>query len=336
MNLSEAEIQVLASLRRAEIEAEPSDKATLEKHGERFWDFLEDWSNAYSSLMEGGLIDGDEEGYRLTEAGRPWGDTYHRERPDHYWYYYQRFYPAAHASEAHSRLCQHVYGEDWCQEGQTDMASFNDLLAHLDLKAGDHLLDLGCGAGGLSEYASNRTGANVTGIDYAASAIATANARTQGKRDRLTFLQADMNSLELPARSFDAAISLDTIYWVADIKEALSSIVRIIKPDGRLGIFIAQTLEEGDQPEVLEADKTWIASALSTLNLAYKVHDYTASFRAFWPRVKEAAEALREDFAAEGNAFICESLLREADDEYVPAMRANELRRYLYLVHVPR
>ncbi len=336
MNLSEAEIQVLASLRRAEIEAEPSDKATLEKHGERYWVFREDWSNAYSSLIDRGLIDGDEGGYRLTEAGRPLGNTYHRERPDRYWYYFQRFYPAAHASQAHSRLCQRVFGEDWCQEGQTDMSAFNELLTHLELTPGDHLLDLGCGAGGLSEYASDRTGAIVTGIDYSASAIATANARTEGKRDRLTFLQADMNSLELPTHSFDAGISLDTIYWLADITEALSSIVRLIKPGGQLGIFIVQTLGEGDQPEVLAANKTWVALALSKLNLEYEAHDYTASFREFWPKVKEAAEALREDFDAEGNGFICESLLREADDEYLPALRANELRRYLYLVRVPR
>lgn len=336
MTLNEAEIQVLASLRRAEIEAESSDKTTLEEHGKRYGVFREDWSNVYGSLIDGGLIAADEAGYRLTEAGRLLGDRYHRERPDHYWYYYQRFYQAADASQAHSRLCQRVYGEDWCQEGQTDMPAFNDLLNYLDLKPGDHLLDLGCGSGGLCEYASDRTGAMATGIDNSASAIATANARTEEKRDRLTFLQADMNSLELPPHSFDAAISLDTLYWVADIVEALSSIVRVIKPRGQLGIFIEQKPEEGGQPDVPAADKTWVALALSRLNLAYETHDYSVSFREFWPRVKQAAEALREEFEAEGNEFICSELLREADNDFLPALRANQLRRYLYLVDVPR
>ena len=335
MNLSEAEIQVLASLRRAEIEEEPTTRSALEVSGERYWIFREDWSAAYDSLLEKALILGDERGYHLTDLGRPWAETYFAQRPDHFWYYYQQFYPRAHASRAHSRLCKQVFGEDHCQEGQVDMASFNDLLDRLNLKPGDKLLDLGCGAGGLTEHASDRTGVEVMGIDYSASAIETANARTEGKRDHLTFLQADMNALELPACSFDAAISLDTLYWVADIEVALSSIIQLMKPGGRLGAFIALTLEDCEEAAELEAHGTWLASALSELSLPYDVHDYTERFQQFWPSMKAAAEALRDDFAAEGNEFICEALLKDADDEYIPAGEADELRRYLYIVNIP-
>ena len=334
MNLSEAERQVLATLHGAELEAQPTDQASLKKRGECYWIFLEDWSDAFSSLTSKRLIGGDESGYRLTEAGRPLGNGCHRERPDMYWYYYQRFYPAAHASAAHSRFCERVYGEDLCQEGQTDMAALGDLLAHLDLKPGDHLLDLGCGAGGLSEYVSDRTGAMVTGIDYSASAIATANARTDNKRSRLTFLQADMNGLDLPAQSFEAAISLDTLYWVADIADTLSQVVRTIKPGGQIGIFMLQALEEGDPPDILEADKTAPARALSKLNLHYQAYDYTTRNAAFWRRAKEAATALRDDFEAEGNGFISDNWIREANDEFLPAIEVGTLTRYLYHVRL--
>lgn len=334
MKLSEAEIQVLATLQMTELEAQSTDQGSLKKQGERYWIFLEDWSGAFSSLIERGLIDGDENAYRLTETGRPLGDAYHRERPDHYWYYYQRSYPAAHVSAAHSRLCERVYGEDLCQEGQMDMAALGDLLARLDLKPGDKLLDLGCGAGVISEYISDRTGAMVTGIDYAASAIAAATARTGGKRSRLNFLQADLSALDLPAESFDAAIMIDSIYWVADTVEALSSIVRSIRPGGQLAIVIVQTLEEDDGPEVLEMDNTPVALALERLALHYDVVDQTTQFREFWPRIKESVVALRKDFEAEGNKLICDSLEREADEEYLPAIRANAIRRYLYHVRL--
>ena len=232
MNLSEAEIQILASVQAAELDAEPTDRASLEKGGERFWIFLEDWSDAFSSLAEKGLIDGDDSGYRLTESGKPLGYSYNRERPDKYWYYYRRFYPAAYASATHSRLCERVFGKDLCQEGMVDMAALEDLLARLDLKPGDRLLDLGCGAGVIAEYISDRTGARVTGLDYAAPAITAANERTADKRSTLTFLQGDMNALDLPARSFDAAISLDTLYWVADLSDTLSQVLRTLKPGG--------------------------------------------------------------------------------------------------------
>ncbi len=165
MDSNEAERQLLATLRGAEIEATPTDRAALENRGGRYWIFQEDWSAAFSSLRAKGLIDGDPGGYRLTEAGRPWGAACYRERPDMYWYYYQRLYPASHASAAHSRLCEEIYGEDLCQEGQADMAALGDLLARLDLKPGDRLLDLGCGSGVSAEYIAERTGAEVTGLD---------------------------------------------------------------------------------------------------------------------------------------------------------------------------
>lgn len=82
MELSEAEIQVLASVHQAEADALQCDRTSLEKGGERNWIFREDWSNAYSALIAKGLIEGDDLGYRLTEAGRPLGQAYYDERPD--------------------------------------------------------------------------------------------------------------------------------------------------------------------------------------------------------------------------------------------------------------
>ena len=52
MNLSEAERQVLATLQGAELEAQPTDQASLEKRGERYWIFLEDWSLSLIHISE--------------------------------------------------------------------------------------------------------------------------------------------------------------------------------------------------------------------------------------------------------------------------------------------
>ena len=48
---------VLASLQAAELDAAPTDIGSLEKGGERYWIFLEDWSEAFPSLIAKGLID---------------------------------------------------------------------------------------------------------------------------------------------------------------------------------------------------------------------------------------------------------------------------------------
>ena len=216
----------------------------------------------------------------------------------------------------------------------TDMAALKDLLVRLDPKPGDHLLDLGCGAGVIAEYIAEQTGAKVTGLDYAAPAIAEARERTAARRSSLTFLQGDMNALDLPERSFDAAVSLDTLYWVADLADTLSQVVRTVKPGGQMGIFMLQGLEDGDSPGILEADGTGLAQALSKLNLPYDAYDYTSQNAEFWRRNWEAATDLREAFEAEGNGFIAESLIKEAEEEFLPAIKAGKIARYLYHVRL--
>jgi ubiquinone/menaquinone biosynthesis C-methylase UbiE len=332
--MNEADIQVLASIRRAEVEGEASDRTTLESHAGRYWKYLEDWSDSWTRLTNEGLIEGDDSGYRLTNTGRPLAEEYYAQRPDHYWYYYQYYYPAAQASKAHSELCIRVFGKDLTQDGQADMESLNALIDHLQIGENEKVLDLGCGAGGISEYLSDETGAHVTGLDYAATAIETAKGRTESKRDRLTFVQGDMNSLEFADRSFDKIISIDTIYWVADIDEALSSISRLLKPGGRLGIFVACTPLIEDEPGTVEPDGTWVARSLKKLGLDYDVHDYSESFLKFWPELKEVVLELKEAFVAEGNEVIFDSFMLDADEDYLPAAAAGKLRRYLYIVKV--
>ena len=77
MDLNEAEIQVLAQIRGAEIDSEPTDRESLEDRGTRYWIYREDWNDAFSSLGDKGLIDGEDNAYRLTDAGRPNADAYY-------------------------------------------------------------------------------------------------------------------------------------------------------------------------------------------------------------------------------------------------------------------
>ena len=330
--MNEADIQVLASIRRAEIKGESSDRESLENGSDRYWKYLEDWSDSWQRLFDDGLIQGDASGYSLTDSGRPLAEQYYAERPDHFWYYYQHYYSAAQASKAHSQLCERVFGQDLVQDGQADMDSIHDLINFLRIEKGDKVLDLGCGAGGISEYISDETGAHVTGLDYAATAIETATARTSHKGDSVTFVQGDMNSLDFPDHFFDKIVSIDTIYWVADIDQALAAIGRLMKPGGRMGIFIANTPSMDDSPGAYESHGTWVAKSLTKLGLSYEVHDYSERFLEFWPKMKEVALELRDDFVAEGNEVIFDSFMLDADEDYLPAAEEGKLRRYLYIV----
>ena len=43
---------------------------------------------------------------------------------------------------------------------------------------------------------------------------------------------------------------------------------------------------------------------------------------------------MRDDFEAEGSGFIAASLIKEAEEEFLPAIKAGTLTRYLYHVRV--
>lgn len=330
--LNEAEIQLLASFEFARVEERRCDRASLDASGERYWVYREDWSDAYDTLRARGLIAGDDAGYSLTRRGAPLARRYHEQRPDRYYYYYSRFYPAALASAAHSELCRRAWGMDLCQEGQVDMADLADLLEHLDLRSGTRALDLGCGAGVLSAYIAETTGAHVTGLDQAASAIEAARQRTADQTDNLTFVVGDLNALEFPDASFNAILSLDTIYWAADLPATLSRLRRMTRPGGRIGIFFEQKASGQHQAALLRAGGTELAQALEQAGIPYDAYDYTERSAAFWRRLHEAVTDLRPDFEAEGNGIIARSLLHEAEESFLPGFEAGTIARHLYLV----
>ena len=111
--------------------------------------------------------------------------------------------------------------------------------------------------------------------------------------------------------------------------------MRLIKPGGKLGIFIAHTPEIEDGPGENEPHGTWVAKSLEKIGLDFVAHDYTESFLLFWPKMREVVMDLRDDFVAEGNELIFDSFMLDADEDYLPAAEAGKLRRYLYIVNVP-
>ena len=335
MSLSEAESQVLATLKRAESEGSASDRQSLEKSGERYWIFKEDWSDAYPALLDKGLISGDDAGYALSEAGRPQAEAIHALKPDMYWYYYQKFYTSAHSSAAHSELCRRVFGQDLTQEGQTDMVSLNFALDQLSLGPGKTLLDLGCGAGVIAEHVSEVTKCTVVGIDYSSSAIAVAKARTKDKQGRLTFKADNFNSMQPSEEAFDAILSMDTLYWASDMKRVIDVLARSLAPDGRMALFMNHDVSAGSQAVELQSDNSWLGRAIASLGLSARVFDFTANLGAFWERNYAAALALRNEFEAEGNGFIADSLIRESEEDFLPQIHQGQFARYLYVIDAP-
>jgi ubiquinone/menaquinone biosynthesis C-methylase UbiE len=102
--------------------------------------------------------------------------------------------------------------------------------------AGKNILDLCCGRGRLAEILSPT--ARVIGVDISDAAIEIASA---DHRDypNFTFRQMDVHRLDFADAEFDIVLFLDSIEHLKDALGALQEATRVLKPQGRLLLTVA-------------------------------------------------------------------------------------------------
>ncbi len=250
--------------------------------------------------------------------------------------WYDRYYQAIRTSKANARFCEATYGRDLGQHGFMDEAQLQQLISVLRLEPGELALDLGCGDGRIAELISDATGARVLGVDNSTKAIESATARTAPKRERLTFLKMEADHLDLSDASVDAAIAVDTLYF-APIDETVRELARVLRPTGRLASYYSWALpkDESQGPETLRPEHTPLAAALGAAGLDFEAWDYTRADLAHMRRRKAVLKDLAAEFAAEGNQFIFENRLGEADG-ISRAIEEGRYSRHLYLARPRR
>jgi ubiquinone/menaquinone biosynthesis C-methylase UbiE len=205
------------------------------------------------------------------------------------------------------------------------------LLQILNLDMHHRVLDLGCGIGTITEHISDVTQATVTGADFAVAAIEYARERTKRKRGRLTFEVGDMDDLPFPIDSFDAIISVDTLYFVEDRTKTMCRLKEILAPGGQMGLFWTQTAKPTEPQELLQPTKTELAQVLDEAGLRYEFWDYTEEERDLWKRSLALTNELKPSFEAEGNVELADGQICESQ-EMVAHVEAGRIARYLYHV----
>ncbi len=113
-----------------------------------------------------------------------------------------------------------------------------ELVAMLDPRPGERVLDIGCGIGGPARWIAAKFGCHVTGIDLTAAFIRAAeelNAAT-GLADRVRVLQANALTLPFASDSFDRAYSQNVVMNIADKAGFYREAHRVLKPGGILAL----------------------------------------------------------------------------------------------------
>ncbi len=260
--------------------------------------------------------------------------TMRPERPVFVKGFYESFYTAIETSQAHHQFCERVFGQDLCQHGFADRFQLDLLLRETGLAAGQHALDLGCGSGWITEYLSDQCGANFTGLDYISRAIEQARKRTAAKSDRLEFIVGDINCLRLEPNSFDAILSIDSIYFSEDYDKTISALKKALRPGGQMAFLYSQGREpwvpvEQFPSESILVDKTPLAKALQANDLEFQALDLTRRDYELAQKRKQVLLELKPQFEAEGTLFIYENRLGDANG-ISQAIEEGLHARYLY------
>lgn len=125
--------------------------------------------------------------------------------------------------------------ETYDRMSDSQLESGKRLVERMGLRAGERVLDVGCGTGRLARWIAEvvAPGGSVVGIDPLVERIAIARSRAS----EISFEVAQAEDLSaFPAESFDAVCMSAVFHWVSDKPRALAEARRVLRPGGRVGV----------------------------------------------------------------------------------------------------
>ena len=132
------------------------------------------------------------------------------------------------------------------------------------IKKGDHLLDLGSGAGNDCFVAAVLTGdaGSVTGLDFTDSMVKKARLNLEKTGlNNIAFVKGDIENMPLQDNRFDVVISNCVLNLVPDKEKAFSEIFRVLKPGGHF--CISDVVLAGNLPAELQQSAGMFAGCVS-------------------------------------------------------------------------
>lgn len=143
-------------------------------------------------------------------------------------------------AEQSARRTQASFGYEWTHFNEwqpSGETNFNDYFQGLDLASlkGSLVLDAGCGMGRHARQIAPFAG-RVVALDFSrAIEQAKRNTSTVGNVD---CVQADLLALPLADETFDYVYSLGVLHHLEQTERALANLVRKVKKDGRLRVYL--------------------------------------------------------------------------------------------------
>lgn len=150
-----------------------------------------------------------------------------------------------------------------------------EMIGLLAPRAGERILDLGCGTGHLTKRIAE-AGANVIGMDRSPAMLE----KARGSYNRIPFVMADAAEFAF-AVPFDAVFSNAVLHWVKRQASAAECIARALKPGGR---FVAEFGGAGNLTAIYAAlHEVFAALSAEDGGPQFRVHD--EELRLYYPTI---------------------------------------------------
>jgi ubiquinone/menaquinone biosynthesis C-methylase UbiE len=122
----------------------------------------------------------------------------------------------------------------------------------LDVRPGDRVLELGCGAGcGLLLASARANAGHVIGLDLSRAMLRSAARRNDAARrtGHLDLIRADLTALPIAAQRVNKIVSIHTLYFWPDPLAVFTDLSRVLTPGGTVVITFAtaETRSSGER-----------------------------------------------------------------------------------------
>lgn len=240
---------------------------------------------------------------------------------------YESFYAMAKGSNAFRSFCRDAFGEDFSQDGFSNIEQVDMILQYIPQNCNAHILDIGCGNGKMLGYLQKKTNSCIHGFDYSQEAIESAQGLFPENSE---FREGIIGQIEYPEEKFDVIISMDTLYFALDMTAFVAQVKKWLKKDGVL--FVGY--QEGDVvPKTTNAHTTLLAKALQANHMTYEVTDITKQTYELLKTKRKSALKHQAMFEAEGQRQWFDLLIGQTEyiDQSFEQFK-EQMARYIYII----
>jgi ubiquinone/menaquinone biosynthesis C-methylase UbiE len=124
---------------------------------------------------------------------------------------------------------------DYAEIGTTLQIIAEDLCEAVDLRSGQHVLDVATGHGNTAIAAARRF-ADVIGIDYVPALLKRGRDRATAEGVTVEFQDGDAEALAFPDASFDVVLSTLGVMFAPNHERSARELLRVTRPGGKIGL----------------------------------------------------------------------------------------------------